>query len=260
MMSWNVLSDTLGWTYVIAWSCSLYPQILLNWRRQSVRGLSIDYLSFHVLGFMCYSIFTLTFYMNEEIRHEYMERHGSGNLVRFNDVMFAFHGLVMSLVLVAQTYLYKGCAKHLSTSAAFVTWLAIIGAILVAMSVHYGNSEWIHFIYYLSGVKLAADIIKYMPQVWLNYRRKSTLGWSVHLILLDMLGGVFSVVQLVLDAYIERDWTGVEGDIVKLGLGVTAIFYDLIFLGQHCILYRPIAPEETTLISHRSSPVYGAIA
>lgn len=35
----------------------------------------------------------------------------------------------------------------------------------------------------------------------MNYQRKSTVGWSIGNILCDFTGGVFSVLQMVLDAY-----------------------------------------------------------
>ncbi len=34
----------------------------------------------------------------------------------------------------------------------------------------------------------------------MNYRRKCTEGWSVHMVLLDMSGGVLALAQMFLDA------------------------------------------------------------
>jgi cystinosin len=77
-----------------------------------------------------------------------------------------------------------------------------------------------------------------MPQVWLNYKRQSTEGWSIGQILLDLSGGILSLLQLVIDASLQPDWTGVVGNPVKLGLGNVSIFFDLIFITQHYLLYR----------------------
>lgn len=38
-------------------------------------------------------------------------------------------------------------------------------------------------------------------QAWYNYRRKSTIGWSIGNILLDFTGGSLSLLQMFLDAY-----------------------------------------------------------
>ncbi|KAF9406330.1 hypothetical protein BGZ94_003160 [Podila epigama] len=98
--------------------------------------------------------------------------------------------------------------------------------------------EWIDILYFLSYIKLAISIIKYCPQVYINFKARSTVGWSIGNILLDLTGGVLSITQLVLDAYISGDWSGISGDPVKFGLGFVSIAFDLVFMTQHYILYR----------------------
>ncbi len=41
--------------------------------------------------------------------------------------------------------------------------------------------------------KAAITFIKYSPQVYLNYKNKSTVGWSIGNVMLDFSGGVFSL-------------------------------------------------------------------
>ena len=77
-----------------------------------------------------------------------------------------------------------------------------------------------------------------MPQVALNYKRQSTVGWSIGTILLDLAGGVLSMLQLVLDSSLQSDWSGITGNPVKLLLGNVTIFFDAIFCIQHYVLYR----------------------
>lgn len=101
-----------------------------------------------------------------------------------------------------------------------------------------GSYEWIDVLYFLSYIKLVISFIKYCPQVYINWAAKSTVGWSIHNILLDFTGGVLSIGQLVLDAYISDDWSGISGDPVKFGLGFLSIAFDLVFITQHYVLYR----------------------
>ncbi|KAL9537051.1 hypothetical protein MBANPS3_012130 [Mucor bainieri] len=122
----------------------------------------------------------------------------------------------------------------------------------MTFTVLYSYAMWIDLLYYLSYIKLTISLIKYMPQAWLNFKRKSTIGWSIHNILLmvgedtasnlfllqDCTGGVLSITQLLLDAYLSGDWSGVSGNPVKLGLGLQSIAFDIIFIVQHYILYR----------------------
>ena len=46
----NVLSGLFGWVYFFAWSASFYPQPLLNWRRRSTTGTTVDFPFINVLG------------------------------------------------------------------------------------------------------------------------------------------------------------------------------------------------------------------
>ncbi len=77
-----------------------------------------------------------------------------------------------------------------------------------------------------------------MPQVLVNYQRKSTVGWSIDQILLDFAGGILSIAQLVLDSSLQQDWSGIMGNPIKLGLGNVSIAFDLVFFLQHFVLYR----------------------
>ncbi len=115
----------------------------------------------------------------------------------------------------------------------FITFLLI--STIVALSHHLSTLE---LLYFFSYVKLAITIIKYCPQAWMNYRRKSTEGWSIGNILLDLTGGLLSLIQMFLLAKNYHDWSSIFGSPTKLGLGLFSIFFDLIFIVQHYVLYR----------------------
>ena len=103
-----------------------------------------------------------------------------------------------------------------------------------------GGSDWawIDVLYALGYVKLLVTFVKYIPQAWLNYKRKSTKGWSIWQILFDITGGVLSISQLIIDASFQADWSGITGNPLKFGLGFVSILFDLIFITQHYVLYR----------------------
>lgn len=94
--------------------------------------------------------------------------------------------------------------------------------------------------YTFSYVKLLITIVKYVPQAWLNYKRKSTDGWRIEMILLDFTGGVLSFIQLLLDSSFAQDWSGVTGNPAKLLLSNVSIVFDLLFMVQHYVLYRDV--------------------
>ena len=93
--------------------------------------------------------------------------------------------------------------------------------------------------------------MKYIPQAWANYRRKSTVGWSINQVLLDLIGGVLSIAQLVIDSSLQSDWSGITGNPVKLGLANVSIIFDVIFMVQHFILYKVGKVKEDGLDGER---------
>lgn len=43
--------------------------------------------------------------------------------------------------------------------------------------------------------------MKYVPQVFLNIRRRSTTGWNIWNVILDLTGGLLSVLQVSTEIY-----------------------------------------------------------
>ncbi len=79
----------------------------------------------------------------------------------------------------------------------------------------------------------------WVSKAYLNYKRKSTIGWSIHNILLDITGGVLSLSQNMIDALNcqPTNWSIITGNVPKMLLGVTTICMDIMFLVQHYVLY-----------------------
>lgn len=112
----------------------------------------------------------------------------------------------------------------------------------------------------LSSCKLIISAIKYFPQAYLNFRRKSTYieefslyagskGFNIGNILLDFTGGMLSEIQLfmiailtgmhsLLEEWSLGAWKSLFGNFVKLGLGYLSIIFDIVFMVQHYCLYK----------------------
>ena len=88
--------------------------------------------------------------------------------------------------------------------------------------------------------KAAITFVKYCPQVYLNWKRKSTVGWSTENVLLDLTGGSLSLLQSALNSIAlgERFFEKGGFNVVKFILSITSIVFDSIFLFQHFVLYR----------------------
>jgi len=240
----DVISEILGWTYFLAWSISFYPQIWTNWRRKSVVGLSFDYVLYNVIGFSSYTAYTTAFYWSAEIRQEYADlNNGNNNLVTPSDVFFAIHALAMTLVIITQICIYergKQRVSYICLTLSSLTCISIfVTLILAAASVF----AWLWFFYYLSGVKVGITLVKYIPQAFLNFKRKSTVGWNIYNVLLDFTGGLLSLAQLMFDGWRTADWDGVTGNPAKFSLGFISMFFDVLFMVQHYVLYKRAREE-----------------
>jgi cystinosin len=231
------LSSVLGWTYFAAWSVSFWPQILVNRARRSVVGLSFDYVALNLVGFSCYSAYNCAYFFNSAVRAEYAQRYGAPPAVQLNDVFFGLHAVFATCVTIAQMAVYERGGQSVSLPArgllaALV--LAIVAAVALSAA---GTITTLTMLLALSYLKLVVSLTKYTPQAVMNWRRRSTEGWSIHNVLLDFTGGLLSVLQLVIDCSAAGDWSGAIGDPVKFGLGFASMVYDVVFMVQHYALY-----------------------
>lgn len=98
--------------------------------------------------------------------------------------------------------------------------------------------------------KLSISFLKYLPQFYWNYQRKSTKGWSIANIILDLTGGLLSFAQMALEALFGQD---VKINVVKLILGIMVVFYDIGFIVQHYCLY-PQSRQTLAIVSNYEKP------
>ena len=93
-------------------------------------------------------------------------------------------------------------------------------------------------IYFVGHIKLLVSVIKYYPQVRLNYINKSTRGWAIHKCVLDFTGSVLSLCQLFIDASLTPG--GISNAFrnpVKMWLGCISMGFEMVFMVQHWVLY-----------------------
>jgi len=241
----DVFSQVIGWVYFVAWSISFYPQIYENWKRKSVIGLSFDFLGLNVVGFSLYSLFNVGLYWITPIQNEYFSRHPTGvNPVQLNDVIFSLHAVFACVVTIFQCFAYERGNQSVSRICKLIfvgIFLFLAISLIVSLA---GALKYLDFLYFCSYVKLFITLIKYVPQAYLNFRRKSTFGWSIGNILLDFTGGFLSIGQMFVISYNENDWGSVFGDPTKFGLGLFSVLFDIVFILQHYVFYRGNSPAE----------------
>lgn len=79
--------------------------------------------------------------------------------------------------------------------------ILVIFALIALIITLFNAINPLQFINYLSYVKMAVTLSKYFPQAILNFKRKSTVGWSIGNVLLDFGGGSMDICQMILQAF-----------------------------------------------------------
>uniref|UniRef100_A0A182NS31 Cystinosin homolog n=1 Tax=Anopheles dirus TaxID=7168 RepID=A0A182NS31_9DIPT len=239
-----IISLLVGWSYTACWSAGYYPQIWLNYRRKSVVGLSFDFLYINIVGHISYVVFNVFLYWNSYVEEEYYRRHPLGlNPVIGNDIGFAVHAVFGTGLTILQCRIYDNGGNSVSKPARAIICTYLVIIVVTMVSAVFDVMHWLDFLYILSYIKLSTTMIKYFPQAYMNYRRKSTEGFEIMNRLLDIAGGLLGILQMVINAWNFDDWRSIGGDPVKFGLGIFSILFDLVFMFQHYILYRKRNPK-----------------
>ncbi|KAK7311097.1 hypothetical protein RJT34_08999 [Clitoria ternatea] len=244
MASWNsfplqVSYEFLGWFAFISWSISFYPQVILNFRRKSVVGLNFDFVLLNLTKHTSYLIYNASLYFSSAIQKQYFETYGYGEMipVAANDVAFSIHAVLLTAITLLQIAIYeRGSQKvsKISIGIVSVAWFTAAVCFFVALP----NHSWLWLLSIFNSIQVLMTIIKYIPQVIMNFLRKCTDGFSIGNILLDFSGGIANYGQMVVQSIDQNSWVNFYGNIGKVLLSLVSVFFDIIFIIQHFILYR----------------------
>ena len=84
-------------------------------------------------------------------------------------------------------------------------------------------------------LKLLLTFIKYAAQGYWNWVRQSTFGWSIFHVITDFGGGIFFLLQMVMELILVE---GTQPNFVKIILGLVTVSFNTLFLVQHYCLYN----------------------
>ncbi|KAH6781765.1 PQ-loop repeat family protein / transmembrane family protein [Perilla frutescens var. hirtella] len=258
MASWNsfqleVLYNVLGWLAFASWSISFYPQVILNFRRKSVVGLNFDFVVLNLTKHSSYLIYNASLFFSSTVQRQYREKFGLDEMipVAANDVAFSAHAVLLTIFTLFQIVIYDRGNQKVSKTAAVivsVTWLSAAVCVFVAIPRH----SWYWLVSCFNTIQVVMTTIKYIPQAFLNFRRKSTVGFSIGNILLDFSGGVANYCQMVVQSIDQNSWVNLYGNIGKTMISLVSIVFDILFMIQHYVLYttrRMTPPSSPTSVS-----------
>lgn len=102
----KTLSSIIGWTYMLCWTASFYPQVLLNIRRRTTVGFSIDFALLNILGMTSYAVHNLALFFSPVVRAQYAHRYprNPNPTVQPNDIAYAVHGAIITILIYSQFY------------------------------------------------------------------------------------------------------------------------------------------------------------
>lgn len=118
-----------------------------------------------------------------------------------NDVGYAMHALLATVITLLQCYIFDSGGNSVSVAAKGIIAAYVFTVLSSFVLVSFGTLHWLDFLYVLSYIKLSTNLIKYFPQVYINYKRQSTEGFAIMNRLLDLVGGLLSILQMVINAW-----------------------------------------------------------
>lgn len=211
------------------WLFSQIPQIILNYRQQQV-SLSMSFIL----------MVTLSDFIN--LAYQFV----------INDSIYSvllIYSSILNLVILSQYFFYCKYPKKPATPQVEPPTLVnrILGSAFMAntalsMTINYTQHEAVDTNIDLSlrRILLLSGSILYVllriPQIHKNYKRKSTSGLSVYMILLTLFGNIFNIISIISDSHLFKIYPDDTYLIGSLG----TIFMDLFILYQFWIYKKGV--------------------
>ncbi|KAM6573264.1 hypothetical protein CsatA_017344 [Cannabis sativa] len=256
MGSWNTIPmeityEALGWIAFLCWSLCFYPQVILNFRRKSVVGLNFDFIVLNLTKHTSYLIYNATLYFSSTVQNQYFQKYGFGQMipVAANDVALSIHVTLLTIILLFQISIYERGDQTISKIALLivsVVWLFAGVCFFIALQ----TQSWLWLISIFNIIQVCMTVIKYTPQVFMNFKRKSTEGFSIGYVLCDFSGGVANFAQMIVQSLDQNSWVNFTGNIGKILLSLISMFFDLVFICQRFLIYstgKVKLPSETSI-------------
>ncbi|GMH06812.1 hypothetical protein Nepgr_008652 [Nepenthes gracilis] len=241
--AWNsipleITYEVLGWLAFFSWSISFYPQVILNFRRKSVVGLNFDFVVLNLTKHSSYLIYNATLYFSSAVQRQYREKYGLDEMipVAANDVAFSVHAVLLTAFTLFQIFIYERGNQKISKISIIIVsaaWLAGAVCLVIALPSH----SWLWLISVFNTIQVIMTVIKYIPQAFMNFYRKSTEGFSIGNILLDFLGGSANYGQMAVQSIDQNSWVNFYGNIGKTLLSLVSMCFDILFICQHYVMY-----------------------
>eukprot|EP01018_Ginkgo_biloba_P022486 Gb_12263 [translate_table: standard] len=247
---WEIGYQILGWFAFAAWSISFYPQAFLNYRRKSVVGLNFDFLVFNLTKHSSYLIYNASLFFSPVVQQQYYEKYGYDEMIPVapNDVAFSIHAVLLTAFTVYQVFIYERGSQKVSKACMGITGAVWVYA-AVSLILAWPHGSWLWLVSVFNLIQVIMTAIKYIPQAFMNFGRKSTEGWSIGNILLDLSGGLANFAQMGVQSIDQDSLENFYGNTGKLLLSLEVVIFDALFIVQHYVLYPQTKVQEDQILN-----------
>jgi uncharacterized protein with PQ loop repeat len=207
---------------LVFYSIVYVPQFYVIYKSKSSSGISFWMLLLWTQADILSLIGTIVLYMHVSIVLIGYYHYTIGAIM----ILFVLYYKEKYIVSDSMIYERKFTRKFLVQLVATVLFLAINTFVCLVLNFTITESHdvvgeclgWITMSFYLIGR---------FPQMWLNYKRKSTEGLSLLMYLFTMLGNGFYILVITIDP------ETIQANVPWIVTGVTTIFLDIVVIGQH---------------------------
>ncbi|XP_010248794.1 PREDICTED: cystinosin homolog isoform X4 [Nelumbo nucifera] len=141
--------------------------------------------------------------------------------VAANDVAFSTHAVLLTAITLYQVLIYDCGNQKVSKTCIAITSIVWVSA-AVCVFIAWPNNSWLWLISVFNGIQVIMTVLKYIPQALMNFMRKSTEGWSIGNILLDLFGGLMNYAQMAMQSIDQGSWINFYGNIGKTLLSLAS--------------------------------------
>lgn len=167
------------------------------------------------------------------------------------DLSFNIHALLLCAATMVLVLYYPRSLNRISRPTVTFMICSFIAVVVVAI---FDTSTAVQLV---GLIMFAVGSVKYIPQVKLNFKKRSTSGFSIGAIVLEIFACLFSFSEIILIKLESKTSSEIYGKvflIMRFILIILYLGYDALFLFQHYILFvqKSIEPDESLNSSNDS--------
>ncbi|CAI5530944.1 unnamed protein product [Closterium sp. Naga37s-1] len=218
-------------------------------KHTAVIGLNFDFLVFNLTKHTAYLIFNASMFFSPLVQQQYHAKYGAEELipVSASDVAFSVHAVALTAFTVWQCMVYDRGGQRVSWTCKAISLGVWLFALLTSLHSSF-HHDWLGLVTTFNYIQVVMTTIKYIPQAWFNWQRRSTVGWSISNVLMDLTGGTASLLMMFVQSIDQSSFVNFTGNAGKLALSGETIAFDIVFAVQHYVLFphTPPLPLSTT--------------